>query len=194
MIQDRFHISASDAREPFEELINRRTITQVLKQSSYRNASAAKHPCSADFVTVSLDRIQIVPVSVQFFAPWNSDNGTSPGIVSSNSGGLCLASVIQFTSRHGSCHQISTDTGCGRNTGSETSEIENLVIAEHSEELLPRFRPGKLGKAAAKKAAGLSGKQPGHPMLKHWAKAAASQVTIGWPQIFPDGPKYFPVE
>ena len=31
-----------------------------------------------------------------------------------------------------------------RNTGTETSEIENLVNAEHSEELLPRFRPGKI--------------------------------------------------
>ena len=144
MIQDRSHISATDAREPFEELINCRTITQVLKQRSYRNPSAAKHPCSADFVTVSLDRIQIVPVSVQFFAPWNSDHGTSPDIVSSNSGGLCLASVIQFTSRHGSCHQVSPDTACGRNIGTETSEIENLVNAEHSEELLPRFRPGKI--------------------------------------------------
>lgn len=28
--------------------------------------------------------------------------------------------------------------------GTETSEIENLVNAEHSEELLPRFRPGKI--------------------------------------------------
>lgn len=105
MIQDRFRISATDAWEPFEELINCRTITQVLKQSSYRNASAAKHPCATDFVMESLDRIQIVPVSVQFIAPWNSDNGNSPNIVSSNSGVLCHASAIQFTSRHGSCHQ-----------------------------------------------------------------------------------------
>ena len=78
MIQDRFHISASDAREPFEELINCRTITQVLKQSSYWNASAAKHKCSADFVMVSFDCIEIVPVSVQFIAPWNSDRSNSP--------------------------------------------------------------------------------------------------------------------
>jgi hypothetical protein len=85
MIQDRFHISASDAREPFEELINRRTITQVLKQSSYWNASAAKHKCSADFVMVSFDCIEIVPVSIQFIAPWNSDRSNSPDIVSSNS-------------------------------------------------------------------------------------------------------------
>ncbi len=158
MIQDRFHISPTDAREPFKELINRRTITQVLKQSSYRNASATKHPRSADFVMVSLDRIQLVPVSVQFIAPWNLDHDNLPNVGSSNSDDLGRTSAIQFTSRLGSCHQVSPDTACGRNTRSETSKIESLVHAEQSKGLLARFRPGKIGKSsgAIEKAAGPS--------------------------------------
>jgi hypothetical protein len=32
----------------------------------------------------------------------------------------------------------------GKMIGTETSEIKNLVNAEHSEELLPRFRTGKI--------------------------------------------------
>jgi hypothetical protein len=34
--------------------------------------------------------------------------------------------------------------GSRQSIGTETSEIENLMNAEHSEELLPRFRPGKI--------------------------------------------------
>jgi hypothetical protein len=33
--------------------------------------------------------------------------------------------------------------GCTSASGTETSEIENLLNAGHSEELFPRFRPGE---------------------------------------------------
>ncbi len=124
MIQNRFHVSATDAWEPFDELIDCRTITQVLKQSSDWNASAAKYPRSTNFVAVSLYGVQIFPFPVQFIAPWNSRHCISPELVISDFG--------EFVSRSGNgVYQPTSNMSPGfalhrmrREFRTETSEIK----------------------------------------------------------------------
>jgi hypothetical protein len=107
MVQDRFHIGATHPRKPFQKLINRSSITKVLKQSGDRYTRATEDQCTTDFVTVHFHCINIVPVSVQYFPPAKSNDSDT----ASNQFACCL--TVQFTGENGACHVVLRDTASG---------------------------------------------------------------------------------
>ena len=107
MVQDRFHIVATDHRKPFQKLINRSAITEVLKQSGDRYTRATEDQCTADFVTVRFHCFDIVPVSVQYFSPAESnDSSSNPNQFPDNF-------PFQFTRENGACHVVSRNPAFG---------------------------------------------------------------------------------
>ena len=56
------HLLPADGREPFQKLVYRRALVEVLEQCSDRQAGTAKAPCPAELPRVSIDGATAAPV------------------------------------------------------------------------------------------------------------------------------------
>ncbi len=62
VLEDRFGLGARNAREPGEELVERRAALEVLEQRTHRNARAAEHPRTAHPFRVAINCLAGRPV------------------------------------------------------------------------------------------------------------------------------------
>ena len=62
MIENGFYLPSLDAGEPFQKLLNRCAIFEILEERGHGNPGATKYPSPADLVRIALNGIASFPV------------------------------------------------------------------------------------------------------------------------------------
>ena len=63
VLKNRPRLRKTDAREPFDELVDRRTVFEILKECRYRYARATKKPGAAVALSIVLNSIAGRPIN-----------------------------------------------------------------------------------------------------------------------------------
>jgi hypothetical protein len=64
-LQDSIHLISSNAREPFQEVLNARAALQVLKKSPHRHTGSFENPRPANFAGLPFDCRTLAPIHHQ---------------------------------------------------------------------------------------------------------------------------------
>lgn len=62
IIKYSFYLRPLDTREPFQELLNRCTILEILEKRGHGKTRSAKHSGATDLARIALDSITIFPI------------------------------------------------------------------------------------------------------------------------------------
>ena len=63
VLKNRPRLRKTDAREPFNELVNRRTVFKILKECRYGNARTTKKPGAAEALSIVFNSIAGRPIN-----------------------------------------------------------------------------------------------------------------------------------